>query len=185
MGHTRYCMIIQENTVVAYTSLTFHGLVSGSNTLISNRGRGIGWKFFRPAAVIAGFLVLLKRGFILFLRIYSIMNQSERSFSNLLSVMYAWSIVVDFAKLSLVTQASFSEVKHANATIMSGALNALCIGKRPVRHERTDTARVNLNRLSLIISIFSDVESVISTRLRAYTYLTNSLAPQIKTMEEQ
>lgn len=84
------------------------------------------------------------------------MDQSEGSFSNLLSVMYAWSTVVDFAKLSLVTQASFSEVKLANATIMSGALNALCIGKRPVRYERTDIARVNLNRLSLIISIFSD-----------------------------
>lgn len=67
-GPTRYCDSAQSTTAVAYTSRNFHGLVSGSVQSTSKRGRGRGWKFFRPAGVMAGFLVFAKSGLIRFSR---------------------------------------------------------------------------------------------------------------------
>lgn len=68
----------------------------------SNRGNGTGWKFLRPAEVMAGFLVFAKRGLILSLRIFSITDQNVVFDSLLVAVVEAnaFSNVVAYVNAS-------------------------------------------------------------------------------------
>ena len=117
--------------------------------LASNRGNGIGWKFFLPPGVIAGFLVFAKRGFTLCLRICSIKGQNKVFLSEDVSVINISRASADFVKLSCMVQGSSMEVKLANAVIISDAFPAFHIGNMVDNEERTDTARDDFRRLSL------------------------------------
>ena len=117
---TRYCETIQEKTVVAETSLIFQGLDAGSSMLVSNFGRGMGWKFFRPEVVIAGFRALENSGLILSFRMSTITGQKEPSARD--SSVYVSNSAVASVKVCPVVQALFSEAKLANAKTVLGAL---------------------------------------------------------------
>lgn len=144
--------MIHANTVVVYTSWFFHGFVSGSSVLASNRGRGTGWKFFRPAAVMAGFFVFANRGLILSLRIRSITYQyvSGGASVNVLSTC------ADFARLSELVHGSSAEVKLASAVTIPAVLAAFHTGSMVDSETRVDTASGNLSRLLATVIFWSD-----------------------------
>lgn len=155
VGRTEYWEIIHAKTVVLYTSWIFHGLLSGSNVLASNRRSGTGWKFFRPPAVMAGFFVFAKRGLILSLRICSIMDHGEESSSSGVSVMKVSNTSVDSSKLSGVVQGSSAEVKLANEMTIFSAFPVFCGGSMRNNRERTDTANDDFNFSFLIVAVLS------------------------------
>ena len=98
--------------------------------LVSNRAKGTGWKFFLPVAVMAGFLVLAKRGLILSLRICSMTDQkAEESASVCVFLANFCSIALAFSASSVVDQGSRLNVKLASAITMSALLVAFSIGR--------------------------------------------------------
>lgn len=123
--------------------------------LASNRGNGMGWKFFLPPGVIAGFFVFANRGLTLCLRISSIKGQNELFLSEDVSVTNLSRMSADIAKLSCTVQGSSMEVKLASVVIISDALLAFHIGNIVDNKERTDTASEDFRRLSLSISFLS------------------------------
>lgn len=155
VGRTEYWEIIHAKTVVLYTSWIFHGLLSGSNVLASNRGSGTGWKFFRPAAVMAGFFVFAKRGLILSLRICSIMDHGEEDSSSRVSVMKVSNTSVDSSKLCGVVQGSSAEVKLANEMTIFSAFPVFSGGSMRNNTARTDTANDDFSFSFLIVAVFS------------------------------
>ena len=128
-------------------SWIFHGLVSGSRMLASNRGSGTGWKFLRPAEVIAGFLVFAKSGLILSLRILSITDQKVAFVSGFVAVAEAKvsSRVVAHVNTFCVVHASSVDEKLANAMTTSAALSALDIGSESANKESTARAILDLS----------------------------------------
>lgn len=135
---------------MAYTSETFHGFDSGSRMLVSKRASGTGWKFLRPAAVIAGFLVFAKTGRMVSFSIFSILVQNGGSGCNVDSSSIAdeW--------LCGVVHGSSSDVKLASARITWDALSASWIGTNPASNEMTDKARSDpscSSRISCLLSV--------------------------------
>lgn len=109
----------------------------------------------RPASVIAGFLILAKRGFILSFRICSTIDQTERPPSARDIAVKDCSASLAFVKPVFVVQGSLSDVKLANAMTMSGLSAAFSMGSRVAKDEITEIAIVDLTRLALMIRFFS------------------------------
>lgn len=116
---------------------------------MSKRPKGTGWKFFRPASVIAGFLVLAKRGFTLSFRTCSMIDQKEGASARRV-VVKDCSASLALMALALVVQGSLSDVKLASAMTISDLLAAFSMGNRAAKEERTEIARLDLSRLALI-----------------------------------
>ena len=165
-----YCEIIHRKTVVVYTSRNFHGLVSGSSVLASNRGKGTGWKFFRPPGVMAGFFVFAKRGLILSFRICSITDHREGSLSEH-SAVNNLKASVDFVRLSLLVHGSLANVKLASETTISATLVAFHSGNKTDNDSRTDTAS-DVSSLFSLMTVFLPmltIRSMLQNRLRGLT----------------
>jgi hypothetical protein len=96
--------------------------------LASKRASGTGWKFLRPAPVMAGFLVRVKRGRIFSLRIRWRVDLSAASFADPVAWLYDCSAAVALAKLSAVVHGSSVDVKLASARMGSDGFLALWIG---------------------------------------------------------
>lgn len=107
--------------------------------------------------VIAGFLVLAKRGLILSLRTCSTTGHKEEFASARIVVVNKCSSSAAFAVHSFVVHGSFSVVKLASAMTMSGLLVAFSTGNITASDEITDMERDDLSRLELMLSFFSAI----------------------------
>lgn len=110
----------------------------------------MGCMSLRPAAVIAGFLVLVKRGRILSLRMVSRTTQNDASGVEGDVVRNLSRIAVDAVRDSSVVHGSASEVKLASARTMFGTSAALCIGNREPKAAITEIDSDNLSLSSCI-----------------------------------
>ena len=126
---------------------------------MSNRGRGTGWKSFRPAGVMAGFLVLVKRGRILAFKMVSMTDQKDASGVERVAVLNLCSSSAEVARDSSVVHGSASEVKLVNARMMSGTSAALWTGTRESNDSITDIDSDDLSLSSRMRASFFPVIS--------------------------
>lgn len=108
----------------------------------------------RPAAVMAGFLVLVKRGRILSLRMVSRTAQNDAS-GVLGDVRNLSRMAMDAVCDSAVVHGSASEVKLAKARMMFGTSVALYTGNRESKAAITDIASNDRSLSSCIRAFFS------------------------------